>query len=171
MDKYEWDQKHQDFVPPQAVIEETIRIGHCWSFAGSNGHIGIQLVTPITLSQVTLYYPNARQILPKELRQAPKNILIWALLQKEWLPMLGGELPVRPMSDFMRKDRKAPSHGAGGVFVAVGSIAYRPEDGTKQVFTLSELLASKCNAIVMEVVDNWGGNETCIYRIAVHGAE
>ncbi|KAK7433607.1 Secreted beta-glucosidase sun1 [Stygiomarasmius scandens] len=171
MDRYQWDQQHQDLMPPQVIIEESVQVGHCWSFTGPKGHIGIQLVVPVALTQITIYYPNAKQVLSSELRQAPQDIVVWALAQKETLSELGGDLVTRPANEFTQNTPTSLPAIQGGIMVALGNVTYRPEEGKRQSFALDKLLSLKSNVVVIEVTSNCGGDKTCLYRVAVHGKE
>ncbi|THU78387.1 hypothetical protein K435DRAFT_811594 [Dendrothele bispora CBS 962.96] len=168
-DRYNWDQQHQDIVIPQTVIGQSVRVGECWAFAGTRGHIGIQLVIPISLTQIVLHYPNTHRLLERELRQAPKTLVVWALVEEHSLMSLEAVFSTRPANHFSKKGQDS-SMMKGGVFVAAANIEYRPEDGMAQSFPVLKGAASlRTGVVVVEVVNNWGGEATCLYKFGVHG--
>ncbi|KAJ3911528.1 hypothetical protein F5877DRAFT_85845 [Lentinula edodes] len=51
-------------TPPLAVIEEDIQIGRCWKFAGGAGYVAIKLAAPVHVTNISIHYPNYRELTP-----------------------------------------------------------------------------------------------------------
>ncbi|KAK7442958.1 SUN domain-containing protein 3 [Stygiomarasmius scandens] len=162
-----------DIVPPLVVIDDQLRIGQCWSIANDKGHITIQLAAPINVTHFTFYYPDYREVRVPDLQAAPKNIVAWVLVDEENLGTKRTAFVTRPAQYFACGKKKAdPTLTRGKLFVQALSLEFTPQKGVKQSFKtdpgVKELVAG---VIVVQILNNWGADHTCLYRVAVNGEE
>ncbi|KAF5343773.1 hypothetical protein D9758_015358 [Tetrapyrgos nigripes] len=169
--QYEWDKKHADILSPRTIIEEGLRIGDCWCFAGTHGHVAIKLGMPISATKVAFHYPNHRKVIPTQLQQAPKDIEIWAFVDEEALKRVGPPAEALPSPRFTvgQVGYEGTKHG---IFASCARFTYEPSKGTHQTFAMQETCRSfNTSVLVIEVADNWGADRTCLYPIGAHGVE
>ncbi|KAF9041133.1 hypothetical protein BDP27DRAFT_1374409 [Rhodocollybia butyracea] len=158
-------------TPPIAVIEEDIRVNRCWRFSGSQGHVAVKLARGVRLTNVTVYYPDYRELPSWRQAEAPKLLRIWALL-----PPGGYQSTVTLHTvswEYFSIADQIPKPMAledGSKFVQGGVISYDiAQPGTKQTFSVD--LQFRTAVVIVEVLDNWGATTTCLHRLAVHGEE
>ncbi|KAJ3897760.1 hypothetical protein F5879DRAFT_927582 [Lentinula edodes] len=160
-------------TPPLAVIEEDVRIGRCWKFAGGAGYVAIKMATPVHVTNISIHYPNHRELTPWRRQEVPKIIRLWALLPPE---MDGSLVPHRSTSwelfDQTGLFVKPSALGEASTFIQGAIISYDVSKGTKQTFPADLPTQFLTTIVVVEVLDNWGSNvSTCLHRIAIHGEE
>ncbi|KAJ3899522.1 SUN domain-containing protein, partial [Lentinula edodes] len=119
--------------------------GYCWAFLGPRGHIAFALSEPIVVTDFTIFYANPDELTTKELQQAPKIIQLWAL-----------SAPKSPQDVVQQK-------------LLLANVSFTLQQGTKQTFSVESPTESLTTVVVIEVLDNWGSETTCLYRIAIHG--
>lgn len=157
-------------TPPIAVIEEDVRVSRCWKFPGSRGHVAVKLAKAIHLTNMTIYYPDHRELPSWKRAQAPKLLRIWALLPSDLdYPML----TVQSWESFLIVDGIPKPMVLGDAYsFAQGSlISYNAAEGTQQTFRIDFSEEFRTMMVIIEVLDNWGANMTCLNRFAVHGTE
>ncbi|KAK1225351.1 hypothetical protein PQX77_011712 [Marasmius sp. AFHP31] len=157
--------QHATITPPHAIVEDVVRVGQCWAFSGSHGHVGISLAEPIIITHITFHHPDHRELSPETLAQAPSVIYLWSLLPHEESHSLDPRrYPVVSGENFVtRKGHRSP-----GSFLRLANVTYQPLSGNQYtvLVTPTGIISS---SVVLEVTDNAGGNRTCLYRISVHG--
>ncbi|KAJ8085749.1 hypothetical protein PM082_004567 [Marasmius tenuissimus] len=162
-----YSHKHLDIVPPTAVIASYVHAGVCWSFEGSQGHLGVSLRRLINVTHVTFHHPPVEELLEEQLQQTPTFLTLWFLV-----PAANDIGDVNRTTTSVERFAK-PSWNAlefsSSILVMAASLHYYPEKGTRQTFTLPAPVVS--SVMVLEVHENGGGRQTCLYRISVHGTD
>jgi len=142
---------------PFVALDDDLRPGRCWPFHGSVGQLGIRLPVAVRISHVTVDH------LPKELAlsitNAPRNIKIWGFVEKAHSSAgtheSHHELPMISHPDF--------------TFIPIATFYYNIHS-PDYIQTFNTLFADIAfQGVVMEILGNWGGERTCIYRVRVHG--
>ncbi|KAJ3753175.1 hypothetical protein EV360DRAFT_88028 [Lentinula raphanica] len=161
-------------TPPLAVIEEDVRIGRCWRFPGSSGFITIKLAAAIRLTNLTIHYPDHRELPSWKHEQIPKTIKLWALLPPhiDLTPALRQRSTTWDTFDNTGNFVKPFLLEDASTFVEGAMISYDAKQGTMQTFATQYPVPFWTTVVVIDVLDNWGSNTTtCLHRIAIHGEE
>ncbi|KAJ3756763.1 hypothetical protein EV360DRAFT_1216, partial [Lentinula raphanica] len=162
-------------TPPIAVIEEDVRISRCWKFAGGQGHVAIKLAKDIHLSNVTIYYPDHRELPSWRQMEVPKSFRVWALLPSDTVvpPTLPSPFLANweAFASFTKRPGKPSALLDASTFVHAATIAYDVKRGMRQTFPLQTPIHHSTGVVVIEVLDNQGGSSTCLHRFAIHGEE
>lgn len=156
------------------IFEDPPALGHCWRFPGSRGHVAIQLEKPSNISAITVGYPLRENLSPGMVLQAPKLFRVWGVPAQEV-----GSHCVFPDNRQQLLSRFAGSRSVkkplSGRSIAYQLIEFqydihRPR--LRQKFPIREGACSTFPivVIVVEVMENWGGETTCVYRVGVHGS-
>lgn len=162
-----YDKAQMHVNPPRVVLEDYSTAADCWRFEGLHGHIAMSLSETILWHGFTLHFPDQHAITEDALRQTPKELAMWALVSSD------------------AKESKVTSHFADWKsFVVVGKLVdpltfnssvtfqlvakvVHDASGGSQSFTTQ--LPVWTSVILVEVLDNWGNDFTCLHRISVHG--
>ncbi|KAJ3872964.1 hypothetical protein F5051DRAFT_140526 [Lentinula edodes] len=159
---------YADKAPPLAVLEQEVHVGYCWAFLGPRGHIALALSESIVVTDFTIFYANPNELTTKELRQAPKIIQLWALAA----PNSSQDAVQQKLihwKHFSSTNRKPLQLGFSNSFELLANVSFTLQQGTKQTFSVETPTQSPTTVVVVEVLDNWGSEATCLYRIAIHG--
>ncbi|KAJ4486612.1 hypothetical protein C8J55DRAFT_558603 [Lentinula edodes] len=159
---------YADKAPPLAVLEQEIHVGYCWAFLGPRGHIAFALSEPIVVTDFTIFYANPNELTTKELQQAPKIIQLWALSAPKSSQNVVQQKQI-PWKHFAQTNRKPLQLGFSNSFELLANVSFTLQQGTKQTFSVEAPTKSLTTVVVIEVLDNWGSETTCLYRIAIHG--
>ncbi len=162
-------------VGPEVVIDEDLTIGRCWSTAPA-GQVGFS--TP------TLIYPQFVTIdhIPRQLSLdigcAPRRMVLWGVLDgifnfRRFQSLSARHLDLQAPFNLTPRGRNAPSVTGDHAFVVLAAIEYDiGGDWPTQTFPIFDhILESRMDfgVFVLEVVDNWGSVDTCLYRVRIHG--
>ncbi|KAJ3884299.1 hypothetical protein GG344DRAFT_84247 [Lentinula edodes] len=162
---------HQDYpdkAPPLAVLEQDVHVGYCWAFSGSHGHIALALSDAIVVTDFTIFYPHPAELTTNELRQAPKVVQLWTLVA-DGTPVDFGRSAAHWMRFAERNRKPSRLDGLSDSFYLIANITFAVDQGIKQTFSVNALAGMPIPVVVIEVLDNWGSDITCLYRIAIHG--
>lgn len=158
-------------IPSSKVVfqEDPRIIGRCWTFEGSHGHIAVSLAERVALSSMVIYRPPHHLLPPRALMTAARKFVLWGLVDGESLPVEFDEL--KPAHHFHHSLQPLPDHILGGYFVRILEYEYQLAQSkyTQVGYAARELSKYSFQTVVIEVVDNWGANETCVYRIGIYG--
>ena len=130
---------------------------------GRRGQVSIMVPHFIHPSSVTI--DHAPTYVAVDITQAPCRITVWGLLNEDSDVYLAHKL--RPNVS------KAPPISDFYVFMRLADIEYdihalQPSQ-TFQIDPEKRDAKLEFGVFVIEVVDNWGGPSTCVYRVRIHG--
>jgi hypothetical protein len=139
--------------------------GRCWEIDGGTGTIAVRLSESLTPTEIVLYQSIQHQLSPRAI-MAPRFLSVWAVTEtNQGYPRESREH--RPIKDFLVSGRAVPKDIRGSTVVKVMDFEFAQQAGVHaQVFHIAT--APKTDIIVVEVRENWGGERTCIQRIAVY---
>lgn len=159
------------FPSPSLALNDDSRIGQCWSFPSASGQLGIILPTPIIPSQVTIDH------IPMEIAanigQAPRTMILWGLLDgtenmRKWYL----SRRTHPTSALLQ-GRQGPQDVSGHSYAPLAILEYNIHGKwpiqTFTVFDYVQNFQMDFGVIVLEIIDNWGASNTCVYRARLHG--
>ncbi|KZV61831.1 hypothetical protein PENSPDRAFT_546659, partial [Peniophora sp. CONT] len=152
--------------PLMAIHHET-QPGHCWSFPGSSGHLGVSLAKRIFVEGVVIDHIPAH--LTWDLTPAPRRMEVWGLL--------GSRADVQILTGSGLSGvavRRQRSRFGDRVFLRLAHFEYDIHaPAAVQSFAVDSnirALPISFDVVVLDVLDNWGNqNHTCLYRFRVHG--
>ena len=153
--------------PAEVILRDNLQGGRCWTIAGAFGQVAVRVAncihpTHITIDQVPV------EVL-EDPRQAPRRMRLWGAVDgdrnkdvyRRYKPLTSSSIPDGPpiskgytflhLSDF-KYDRYAANH------VQIFPVQAQIQD-----------LMMDFGVFVVQVLDNWGSDSTCIYRIHLHG--
>ncbi|KAJ4469657.1 hypothetical protein C8R41DRAFT_919836 [Lentinula lateritia] len=164
-----YDNAQMAVNPPIVVLEEPLYMSECWAFAGSRGHIAVSLPSTILVHNFTVHFPDHHGIVKEKLRQAPKDIALWALVPKTSMEHNTNQ----QFTEWERfvMSRRHINHSlcnSSSAFLQIAHLTiYDFSAGMHQIFqTLSPVQTS---VVLIEILDNWGGGSTCLHRVSIHG--
>ncbi|TFK80344.1 hypothetical protein K466DRAFT_504052 [Polyporus arcularius HHB13444] len=167
-----WTQSSSGSSPEYAITDDS-RIGHCWSIPGSAAQLGIQLSQMIFPTHVSIDHIPLE--IAADIGQAPRTVVLWGALDgsvnesRRRHAFASSKVPVPALL----YGRTAPKTTSRHKFILLGSFEYDIR-GTYavQTYPLDWCVVDSdlyFGVVVLEILDNWGGNATCLYRARVHG--
>lgn len=143
--------------------------GRCWEIDGGAGTIAVRLAEFLTPTVVAVHQSLQHQLSPRAI-MAPRRLTVWAIDRGTVSTNQGFRVESRerrPISDFLVPGRTVPNDLKGGSVVKVMDFEFSQQSGVPaQVFPVAT--SPKTDLIIVEVEENWGGERTCIQRIAVY---
>ncbi|KAI8969518.1 hypothetical protein BD414DRAFT_428486, partial [Trametes punicea] len=155
--------------PPEVALSDDNRIGQCWLSARKGGQLGVVLPELVRPSHVTIDH------IPVEIAatpgQAPRDMRLWGVVDGEanhaFFRSLMQSAPTVAMPN------AGPRVSSGHLFVQLATIEYDLHAPSHvQTFEVEPAVIGSgmyFGVIVLELVDNWGGGTTCLYRVRIHG--
>ncbi|KAI0753000.1 hypothetical protein C8Q80DRAFT_1096880, partial [Daedaleopsis nitida] len=157
---------------PAAALRDDLRTGDCWRMAGSSGQLAVGLPELIHVTHVTIdHLPVA---FSPDVGEAPRKMFLWGVidgksnhaLYQEWVAN-GRTLHPPGLG------RLGPQLSAGYSYVLLATFEY-------DIYALSHVQTFDLNPaiieanfyfgiVVLEIIDNWGSADTCLYRLRIHG--
>ncbi|EIW77778.1 hypothetical protein CONPUDRAFT_75576 [Coniophora puteana RWD-64-598 SS2] len=159
---------------PEVAIDADNGLGSCWLLEATSGQLGITLARRIRVSHITLEHVPPQV---SDMRLAPRQLLIWGMVDDESAAHRIREASIKyPLSLTNRLQTKpSPLISASQFFVPLVLFEYDiHSDDLIQSFSVIDdftLLDVAFETIVVDILDNYGGGETCLYRVRVHGEE
>ncbi|PPQ86171.1 hypothetical protein CVT26_002280 [Gymnopilus dilepis] len=150
---------------PVAVIDDDLNPGRCWVIDGSFGQIGIRLSGAISITHITVEHVD--KDLVDTVITAPKTLLVWGIPKAyifDWKDM------GRMVSESGLTYGPGTSHPQF-TFLLLASLRYDiASPNNRQTFLIKHPhVPMSFEGVVIEVLENWGGETTCLYGIRVHG--
>ncbi|EIW86041.1 hypothetical protein CONPUDRAFT_68659 [Coniophora puteana RWD-64-598 SS2] len=159
---------------PELAIDADNDLGSCWLLEATSGQLGITLAQRLKVSHITLEHV-PRQV--SDMRLAPRQLLIWGMVDDESAIHRIQEASINYPSSLTNQLQTNPSPriSASQIFVPLVLIEYDIlSDDLIQSFSVIEdftLLDVAFETMVVDILDNYGGEETCLYRVRIHGEE
>ncbi|TFK79660.1 hypothetical protein K466DRAFT_579148 [Polyporus arcularius HHB13444] len=169
--------KHPQVSPvgdaaPEAALRDDLRVGECWLVPGSSGQLGIGLHTFIAPTHVTVDH------IPLEIAanigQAARKMILWGLVEGDhnlalYRRLVASGEALHPID--LGRDRP-PVH-SNQQYVLLARFDYNIFAPFHiQTFPIASVAVDEgmyFGVVVLEILDNWGGQSTCVYRIRIHG--
>jgi len=152
--------------PPATALMKWEEFGECWCATPnpSKGYarVGVSLPRYMYPKQVTIEHAPMTMSPNGDIRNAPRNIELWAETDQPVNQVYG--------SSHTKCLDPGDLHGSG--YVCLGSFKYNVHAANHlQTFDLDAELTVPTSRVVMQVTSNWGAPNTCIYRMRLHGED
>ncbi|KAF8071925.1 hypothetical protein FPV67DRAFT_1411606 [Lyophyllum atratum] len=168
--------------PPVMALHHDNHVGRCWPFPGQTGQLGVVLVAPTYITDITIDHV-AKEV-AYDMRTAPREMEVWGMVEgmdnvekvKEWMAERslrreearerGEEVEEEP--EYPKTLPRAPQ------YMRIARFTYDIHAPRHvQTFPVDEevrALGVDFGIVVLMVKSNWGMDEyTCLYRLRVHG--
>ncbi|KAG2132337.1 hypothetical protein DEU56DRAFT_739480 [Suillus clintonianus] len=144
--------------------------GSCWRIPQASGHLGIGFKIPVIITHLSIEHP------PSQSMDAPRDIVLWGFIEQadnlQRYAFVDQDMDDQPPQEVIEESRKQNPTGS---FIKLAHVEYSPFHNLHvQTFSVSEnVLRSGFDfgLVVVEIRGNWGGDETCLYRVRVHGKD
>ena len=155
---------------PEAALHDDLRVGECWLVSGRSGQLGIGLHTFLAPTHVTIDHIPLE--IAADIGQAPRKMVLWGLVEGDRNLAVYHDLVERGVA-LHTPGHEHPTVHSDQPFVLLASFAYDIFAPFHiQTFPISSIAVDEgiyFGVVVLEVLDNWGGQTTCVYRVRVHG--
>lgn len=144
--------------------------GRCWKFSGASGHIAIKLSESVNPRYLAIHQPIQHQLSDHASAEAPRHLEVWGIpeLQDRSMPVDDAlERRTLKLAQFQASGYGLPRflHETDEV-VQIGEFEFSARSGkVSQTFPLISQGALK--AVIIDIRDNWGGDETCVHGATV----
>ncbi|KAH9847483.1 SUN domain-containing protein, partial [Lenzites betulinus] len=153
---------------PSIAIDDDVHAGQCWNIGALPAQLGIRLPRRLQLTHVSVEHLPAE--ISIDIDQAPKNLEVWGVVEgvrnKEIFTSLLA-------SGYPGDDGRAPPIAKDFLWARLASVMYDIHgDNPVQTFPVSQVYTDSTltfGVIAVVLLDNWGANSTCLYRVRVHG--
>lgn len=167
------------FPPPVTALHYDNHVGRCWPFAGTEGQLGVMLVVPVYIEEITIDHIAKEVAFDTE--TAPKHMEVWGLVEgadnikrlDEWKAAQEARREAGEQ-DVEAEPQYPPTLPTDAKYIRIADFTYDIDSlNNVQTFPINpeiRNLAIDFGVVVLRVLDNWGRKEfTCLYRFRVHG--
>ncbi|KAI0363070.1 hypothetical protein BV20DRAFT_916760, partial [Pilatotrama ljubarskyi] len=154
---------------PGIAIDDDVHAGKCWRLHTLPSQLGIRLPRMIHPESVTVEHLSTE--VPLDIGEAPKNMTLWGLIDGK----LNKDLYEALLADgVLDHDGQTPTISRGYLWAPLVSFFYdiHHENPVQTFAVRGPFLQSSITVgvVAVEVLENWGGNSTCLYRVRIHGS-
>jgi SUN domain-containing protein 1/2 len=167
------------FRPPITALHHEAHSGHCWPFAGKQGQLGVMLVAPVYVEEITIDHI-AKEV-AFDMRSAPRTMEVWGMVEgkdniervKEWKTARAARKELG-LEDEVAEIEYPSTLPKKPEYIRLARFTYDIHaPNNVQTFPVDpEIrdLGVDFGIVVLRVLDNWGRDDfTCLYRFRVHG--
>ncbi|KAJ8463966.1 hypothetical protein ONZ51_g9904 [Trametes cubensis] len=160
---------------PEIVIDEDVYVGRCWTIAVT-GQIGISTSVLIHPRYITIDHIPRQVAL--DIGRAPRRMVLWGVIDglsniQRFRSLVASNPNAETLLESGPCGRSFPPISGTHAFFALATFEYDVYAGfPSQTFAVSDYIAVSgmdFGIFVVEVIDNWGAADTCLYRIRIHG--
>ncbi|KAJ3566229.1 hypothetical protein NP233_g7128 [Leucocoprinus birnbaumii] len=162
---------HTHRNPPYILSNELFEVGDCWEFSGDQGVLGVFLAEPTSIKSVGIGHVHPDLVSHTSASKSPRKFRLWASHKDQIV--IPSNYTSKSAFEFSKKSHFSSSSfiKAGETFVSLLDFEFNPRfESPFQEFPLihdswsSDL---KFRAVILEVVENWGGERTCLYHFSI----
>ncbi|KAF9006291.1 hypothetical protein BDZ89DRAFT_1144869 [Hymenopellis radicata] len=146
--------------------------GTCWMFAGKHGSIAVLLSESTSPTSIVLHQPIHHQLSERTASQAARQVVVWGLPD----PEQDQRAPPEHNQNTSGLERfTALGYGTSlprsisreAQLIKLGEFEFAKNSGvSRQVFPMHT--THLVEMVVVEVMDNWGAERTCVHRISIN---
>lgn len=154
---------------PENAVDPNLQVGHCWRLPSLPAQLGLKLAERLLVLNVTVDHVPAE--FNPDVPSTPRTFIMWGVVDDpkgRKIPDFGGR---GPPSEFFVGPRLQKGHR----FLELARFQYDPQlEAHAQTFPTHPYvyeMGMDFGMVVLEILNNWGGSSTCLYRVRVHGQE
>ena len=151
---------------PWAALSEDMQLESCWLLGGKSGQLGVSLSRSVRISHVVVDHH------VDDILTAPRQMILWGLVDGEENVASFRDLHAKRTGVIPEK-HPFPAISGGLSFVPLSSLEYDSHAANlTQTFPIFPFIVDSgmdFKVIVLEVLGNWGGTSTRLYRFRVYG--
>ncbi|KAI5991029.1 hypothetical protein EDC04DRAFT_2587712 [Pisolithus marmoratus] len=154
---------------PWAALGDDMRSQSCWLLGGKSGQLGVSLPRVVRINHVVVDH------VVGDIITAPRQMILWGLVDgRENLALLHAfrAKSTGDMLDISEK-RTFPAISGGFTFIPLSYFEYNIHaPNLTQTFPVFPFVLDSgmdFGVVVLEILGNWGGVSTCLYRFRVYG--
>ena len=151
---------------PELALSDDLHMDHCWRLHDRSGQLGIMLSEMILVTHVTI--DHLARDMTSDISTAPRRMILWGVIDGQ-----DNMDKVEALVNASDRGSLGPPITAGYTYIHLQSFSYDIHAPFHiQTFHVAEsvvALGLDIGLLVLEVLDNWGGPSTCLYRVRVHG--
>ncbi|KAI0710495.1 hypothetical protein C8Q76DRAFT_769475 [Earliella scabrosa] len=157
---------------PSAAISDEFHLDSCWDIPGASAQLGVQLSEMIHPTHVSIDHIPL-EIAP-DISRAPKAMVLWGALDGGYNGDVFNRMTQSSSITLATHEgRSGPKVAHNITFIPLASFEYNIRaDFHIQTFTLDRYIIDSdlyFGVVVLDILGNWGGDSTCLYRFRVHG--
>ncbi|OJT14865.1 Spindle pole body-associated protein sad1 [Trametes pubescens] len=153
---------------PGAALNDDIRVGNCWLIDGDKAQLGFKLTEPMHPTHVSVDH------IPMEIAAdpgaAPRRMILWGAVDGDINQIRYRSININLTSSI---DHNAPPIPWNHFYAPLASFQYDIRAPSHvQTFRIDSRIVDSdidFGVMVLEIIDNWGGETTCLYRLRLHG--
>lgn len=156
--------------PPEIALQDDMRVGKCWLIPSQCAQLAIVLPRMIYPTHVTVDHIPLE--IAADIGEAPRNMRLWGVVDGP----LNRACHINLISSYelpSADGRHTPPFAGDRSYVLLSAFQYDINALSPiQTFPVDvHIVDSRMyfGVVVLEIVDNWGSNTTCLYRVRVHG--
>lgn len=162
--------------PAEVVLRDNMHGGRCWLIPGKEGQIGVFLQSVIYPTHFSVDHVPERVARDPQMniQQAPRLIRVWGVVE--------GRRNAERYAQYREKHPELDDFFQGGppltsdqLLAPLGQFEYdirsRRSSQTFPVHAYVSDAGLTVAVFVFEILDNWGADMTCVYRLRIHGEE
>lgn len=159
---------------PEVALTDNLRIGQCWHVRGQTCQLAVGVPAFLHPTHITIDHIPIE--ISADIRQAPHRMLLWGLVEgphnrAHYHALVANGVALHSVV----YGRYGPSLSKDHLYVLLATFKYDIYAPFHiQTFTVDKTIIDSdfyFGVIVLEVVDNWGADSTCLYRVRLHGHE
>ncbi|KAI1786032.1 hypothetical protein LXA43DRAFT_898749 [Ganoderma leucocontextum] len=156
---------------PEAALDDDLRIGNCWSIPGAAGQLGLRLSTMIHPTHISIDHIPLE--IAADISRAPREIALWGGIDGPYRAVVHNLTRSDNVTPPAVRGRSRPPSTHGYDFPLLAHFEYDIRAPAHvQTFPLQQYIVDSemvFGVVVLEILSNWGGESTCLYRVRVHG--
>ncbi|RPD53695.1 hypothetical protein L226DRAFT_456018, partial [Lentinus tigrinus ALCF2SS1-7] len=157
----------------QLAIMDDLRIGQCWSIPGQAAQLGLRLADLVHPTHVSIDHIPAE--IAARIDEAPRAMVLWGTVDGSVNEAHLRNVTERPNPSSLPglRGRSQPSLTCGHTYVPLAYFEYDIRSSSHvQTFKVQQQFIDAgvyTGVMVLEILGNWGGSSTCLYRVRIHG--
>ncbi|KAH9938781.1 uncharacterized protein BXZ73DRAFT_4938, partial [Epithele typhae] len=145
---------------PDAILEEDTRIGQCWR---TTVPCQVGISTPVLIYPSNITIDHIPREIAADIRRAPRHMILWGVVDGDM-----NKHRLHTLSPSLTSPRILSGHS----LIALVEFEYDIHDSapiqTFPVFDYIALSGMDFGIFLLDITDNWGASDTCIYRVRIH---
>ncbi|TFK68611.1 hypothetical protein BDN72DRAFT_769092, partial [Pluteus cervinus] len=156
-----------DFNSPYVALEGDLRAGRCWRILQTSAQLGVKLAQQIEVTHLSIDHIPGELVM--NLTHAPRDIILWGVTDTMLFPLLQYvEDPI-----WLSISRRTPALTKDGqIVVPLAVIQYNiSSSDIIQTFPVPDSIFANgtFSLFIVDILNNWGAEWTCLYRVRIHG--